>query len=212
MCLRATLCFLLLNAMLAGVSAFRSSLLFYFPSPNSLCKRSTSFRQNRPLKSYSQRNIVAQMENLSQETVDLLQITSKGIEGSYDAQELSRIQQLIQILEERGREKLYLSDPTINDYYRVKYVIEGKGPNAGTPVGGGFRYGIGRAFFRTEDTFQHIIDGEAVNMLYFTLLGCIKGCVTLRGDIEPMTYAERQSLMLRYCFVKHWTRATLPSI
>ena len=129
---------------------------------------------------------------------ELLQITSKGIEGTYSSDEISRIQQLIQNLEQQGSGNLYLSDPLINGYYRVSYVIEGKGPNAGTPVGGAFRYGIGRAFFRTEDTFQHIVNGNtAVNMLYFTLLGCIKGCVTLRGDIEPMTDAERQSLVRR---------------
>ena len=136
--------------------------------------------------------------DLNPDSKELLQITSKGLEGDYSAEERSRIQQLIRNLEGVGSETLYLSDPSINDYYRVSFVVEGKGPNAGTPVGGGFRYGIGRAFFRTEDTFQHIVNGTvAVNMLYFTLLGCIKGCVTLRGDIEKMTDAERQSLCLR---------------
>ena len=136
--------------------------------------------------------------DLNPESTELLEITSKGLEGAYTAEDRSRIQQLVLSLEGQGSEKLYLSDPSINDYYRVSFVIEGKGPNAGTPVGGGFRYGIGRAFFRTDDTFQHIVNGTiAVNMLYFTLLGCIKGCVTLRGDIEKMTDAERQSLCLR---------------
>jgi hypothetical protein len=150
------------------------------------------------------------LTDLNPESKELLEITSKGLEGEYTTEERSRIRQLIRSLEGLGSEKLYLSDPSINDYYRVSFVEEGKGPNAGTPVGGGFRYGIGRAFFRTEDTFQHIVNGTvAVNMLYFTLLGCIKGCVTLRGDIEKMTDAERQSLCLR-CFRKPQPAASPP--
>ena len=178
-----------------------SPLLTPIHSASIFNKRNSFFGRCRERKvGYHRRAAVsAQLNNVPQETVELLQITSKGIEGLYDSQERSKIQELIQRLETRGSEKLYLSKPSINDYYRVNYVIEGKGPNAGTPVGGGFRYGIGRAFFRTEDTFQHIVNGTAINMLYFTLLGCIKGCVILRGDIEPMTTAERQSLMLRWC-------------
>ena len=191
------LCFFTLNFVEAFLPSINPLLLKNMNFIPSGCGRIFS-----RFRSPSQRIVLRKkdfcMSAALKESEELLHITSKGIEGSYSLEEKLRIQQLIRSLEKQGSEQLYLSNPSINDYYRVSYVIEGKGPNAGTPVGGGFRYGIGRAFFSTEETFQHIVNGTAVNMLYFTLLGCIKGCVTLRGDIEPLTEMERQALVLRY--------------
>mmetsp|Transcript_1438 Transcript_1438/g.3443 ORF Transcript_1438/g.3443 Transcript_1438/m.3443 type:complete len:239 (-) Transcript_1438:246-962(-) len=91
-----------------------------------------------------------------------------------------------------------LDDPSIVDYYRVKYVKKIAGQ--GTPVGGFFRYNpIGRLLFETTDTLQHLLPGKvAVNMLYFRLLGVFPGCVVLRGDYTRLTKLELDAIKSQY--------------
>lgn len=63
----------------------------------------------------------------------------------------------------------------------VAYVGQSSSVKANA-AGGRYRGRVGRALFRTEALFQHVLDeGVAVNVIQFRLLNLIKGCAVLPG-------------------------------
>lgn len=64
----------------------------------------------------------------------------------------------------------------------VAYVGQSSSVKANA-AGGKYRGRVGRALFRTEALFQHVLeDGVAVNMIQFSLLNLVKGCAVLPGE------------------------------
>jgi hypothetical protein len=100
------------------------------------------------------------------------------------------------MFEQAGTGGSFLDDESINDYYRVQYTRDAA---RGKPVGGALRYSaLGRAFFRTEDAYQHVLGQEAINMLYFTFAGFCPGCIVLRGQLQRCSADERAAVEAKY--------------
>jgi hypothetical protein len=148
---------------------------------------------------------------------ELLGIVEPGLEGQYSPEQRRRIDELLETLdrvgnvcmnvcvsmysnvcmfEQAGTGGSFLDDESINDYYRVQYTRDAA---RGNPVGGAFRYSaLGRAFFRTEDAYQHVLGQEAINMLYFTFAGFCPGCIVLRGQLQRCSADERAAVEAKY--------------
>ena len=100
------------------------------------------------------------------------------------------------MFEQAGTGGSFLDDESINDYYRVQFTRD---VASGKPVGGALRYSaLGRAFFRTEDAYQHVLGQEAINMLYFTFAGFCPGCIVLRGRLQRCSADERAAVEAKY--------------
>lgn len=90
----------------------------------------------------------------------------------------------------------FLDDASINDYYRVQFTRDA---DRGRPVGGAFRYSaLGRAFFKTEEAYQHVLGMQAVNMLFFTFAGFCPGCIVLRGELQRCGEDERTAVAAKF--------------
>ena len=90
----------------------------------------------------------------------------------------------------------FLDDPRIDDYYRVQFTRDA---DRGRPVGGDFRYSaLGRAFFRTEEAYQHVLGKQAVNMLFFTFAGFCPGCIVLSGELQRCGEDERAAVAAKF--------------
>lgn len=148
----------------------------------------------------SRRGVAACASAASSEARDavseLLQIVAPGLEGQYSMEQRERIDQLLGQLDEAGRGRSFLDDESLSDYYRVQF---SRDVGRGKPVGGGFRYSaLGKALFKTDEALQHIVEDQAVNMLFFKFAGVFPGCVVLRGSLERCPDIERTEVERKY--------------
>eukprot|EP00177_Eucheuma_denticulatum_P007414 GFKZ01013500.1.p1 GENE.GFKZ01013500.1~~GFKZ01013500.1.p1 ORF type:complete len:283 (+),score=34.44 GFKZ01013500.1:36-851(+) len=112
--------------------------------------------------------------------------TDRGLSIS-DSQR-AHVDSLIHQLNTYGKYHTPMSDPRLFSKYTVAYTsTNDKSP----PAGGLFRSPIGRLIFQTRGLFQHVLAPDVIiNMVCFRLLGIIKGCVTLRGNLRPIQDAN----------------------
>lgn len=127
--------------------------------------------------------------------LSLIQPTDRGIQATQDAR--ARIDQLISTLEAewRGSDPF---EPSLSQLLlrnaEVCYVGQSSSKNANA-AGGKYRGAVGRAVFRTENLFQHVLAcGIAVNVVQFRLLGLLPGQAILRGAWKRASQEELPQL------------------
>ncbi|EOD06669.1 hypothetical protein EMIHUDRAFT_229256 [Emiliania huxleyi CCMP1516] len=108
----------------------------------------------------------------------LVEPTDRGIAASDSTR--AEASSLISALEESWAGTDAFASPYLLRNTEVVYVGQSssKGSNA---AGGKYRGRIGRALFRTDALFQHVLDDVAVNVVQFRLLGLVPGQAILRG-------------------------------
>lgn len=96
------------------------------------------------------------------------------------------IERIIQSLTEIGCSQTPMTDPRLFSRYEVSYSSSG---NTRSPSAGGkFSSNIGRVLFIPRGLFQHVFTpGTVVNLVCFRLFGLLKGCVGLRGTLQPIS-------------------------
>lgn len=111
-----------------------------------------------------------------------IELTDRGLNVTTEKRQ--HIDSVIEELNEVGKSQSPMTDPRLFSNYTVAYTsTSDKSP----PAGGLFRTVIGRTLFRTRGLFQHVIAPDVVvNLVCFRVLGILKGCVSLRGKIEPL--------------------------
>ena len=97
-----------------------------------------------------------------------------------------------------------LEDSRLLGNYDVAYVGVG-GSQEGNPAGGGYRGRLGRAIYRNEGLYQHILpsenssaDATVVNYIRGTLLGLLTLNVILKGKACRLPDERRQQLVSKY--------------
>jgi len=102
----------------------------------------------------------------------LVEPTDRGIAASDSTR--AEASSLISALEESWAGTDVFASPYLLRNTEVVYVGQSssKGSNA---AGGKYRGRIGRALFRTDALFQHVLDDVAVNVVQFRLLGLVPG-------------------------------------
>lgn len=122
----------------------------------------------------------------AKELVDQLLLKVKNTDGglSVAPSERQEIDALIAQLVEIGKSQNPMQDPRLFSKYSVAYTsTKDKSP----PAGGLFRSKVGRLIFLSRGLFQHVFKPDTVvNLVCFRLLGILKGCVSLRGKLEPL--------------------------
>lgn len=124
--------------------------------------------------------------NQATELVDELLTKVEKTDGGISTAPSKRqeIDDLIRKLMEIGKSQTPMTDPRLFGKYRVAYTsTNDKSP----PAGGLFRSKAGRLIFLSRGLFQHVFKPDTVvNLVCFRLLGILKGCVSLRGKLEPL--------------------------
>ena len=129
----------------------------------------------------------------------LVEPTDRGIAASDSTR--AEASSLISALEESWAGTDAFASPYLLRNTEVVYVGQSssKGSNA---AGGKYRGRIGRALFRTDALFQHVLDDVAVNVVQFRLLGLVPG--------SPVVEAEDAFMWFRPALEKN-THSAVPS-
>lgn len=110
--------------------------------------------------------------------------TDRGVDMSSTRR--ARVETLIKRLGESACGEMLLDKPSLFGRYAVMY--SSTSGDSGSPAAGGrFRTRWGRLFFGTRGLFQHVLRPDVVvNMVCFSLLGLLDGCVTLKGRFKVL--------------------------
>jgi len=129
----------------------------------------------------------------------LVEPTDRGIAASDSTR--AEASSLISALEESWAGTDAFASPYLLRNTEVVYVGQSssKGSNA---AGGKYRGRIGRALFRTDALFQHVLDDVAVNVVQFRLLGLVPG--------SPVVEAEDAFMWFQPALEKN-THSAVPS-
>ena len=127
----------------------------------------------------------------------LVEPTDRGIAASDSTR--AEASSLISALEESWAGTDAFASPFLLRNTEVVYVGQSssKGSNA---AGGKYRGRIGRALFRTDALFQHVLDDVAVNVVQFRLLGLVPGSPGRRSGrrvhVVPTSVREKTRTQL----------------
>jgi len=124
-----------------------------------------------------------------QTLLEMVSGTDRGLNAT--ASERSAIAAAVRELEAMQPRLDPFKDPQLYRKCTVAYVGQ-ESSDKSNAAGGKFRGRVGRAVFRVDELYQHILKDDArgviaVNMILFRVFGLLPGCAILKGDVSRVS-------------------------